>query len=390
MATIKRGKYYSYDFRFRGKRYQISTHLTNRAAAARAEGLHRERLARLAAGIPEPADFDAEQVPTLEEYAPVFLRWSQTLHRRPTFALHRGNCDALVRHLGRYRLDKIKRGDVEEFMVKRRLEQPVNIKIMGDERRIKTLEGTVSNTTVNRCVTTLKLLYHQAQGRWPHLQNPCHGIRFLAEGKPQRILEDEEFARYLQACNSPDLHDTAVLMRERGLRPQDVCSLTCRQCDFERRELHLWPKPEPHRRLVAVRQPDGGKTENSSRTILMSPAMERILRERVKQAERLGTPYLFPMRLMRLHSPETVILERPRLPGSLSRLHNRAIKEAGITGRCRLYDLRHSFATHSVRKGVNLRVVQDVLGHANIQTTCRYVQRNDLAAQKEAFAFEGV
>jgi site-specific recombinase XerD len=45
---------------------------------------------------------------------------------------------------------------------------------------------------------------------------------------------------------------------------------------------------------------------------------------------------------------------------------------AGISG-ASVHALRHTFATHTVRKGTNLRVVQEALGHSSLQTTSRYV-----------------
>ncbi len=48
------------------------------------------------------------------------------------------------------------------------------------------------------------------------------------------------------------------------------------------------------------------------------------------------------------------------------------MNEAGIKG-ASVHTLRHTFATHSVRKGTSLRVVQEALGHSSLQTTSRYV-----------------
>lgn len=57
---------------------------------------------------------------------------------------------------------------------------------------------------------------------------------------------------------------------------------------------------------------------------------------------------------------------------SVQRIVGRLMVSAGIT-RASVHTLRHTFATHTVRKGTNLRVVQEALGHSSLQTTSRYV-----------------
>ncbi|HEV2383370.1 MAG TPA: site-specific integrase [Terriglobia bacterium] len=316
-------------------------------------------------------------VPHLDEYVPVFLAWSKALHRGSTHKLHEDNCAVLVRLLGRKRLDEITRADVEGFMVARAQESRRNV----TRGKVRIIEGTVSNATVNRAVTTLKLLFRKAQGAYPRLDNPARSVELLPESAVQRILTDEEWARYLANARQP-LKDVAILMRERGLRPQDACSLKCGQCDFERQTVELWPKPQPMiaRRVSSVAT--AGKTENSSRQLDVSPRMSEVLSARVSAAKEIGTEFLFPMRNRRRRYQ----LDRPLRPGSLDKPHQKALKAAGIPDRVRLYDLRHTFATMATRQGMPLGVLQDMLGHADPAMTRRYTQRNDLAAQRAFFS----
>jgi site-specific recombinase XerD len=59
-------------------------------------------------------------------------------------------------------------------------------------------------------------------------------------------------------------------------------------------------------------------------------------------------------------------------PRSIQRIVAKLTASAGVSG-ASVHSLRHTFATHMVRKGTNLRVVQEALGHSSLQTTSRYV-----------------
>lgn len=58
----------------------------------------------------------------------------------------------------------------------------------------------------------------------------------------------------------------------------------------------------------------------------------------------------------------------------ISRALGAAVKEAGLAKKVTAHTLRHSFATHLVLRGVDIRSVQELLGHAEIRTTMIYIQ----------------
>ncbi|HEX2710676.1 MAG TPA: site-specific integrase [Candidatus Acidoferrales bacterium] len=328
MAVHRRGKFYRYDFWFEGRRFEKSTKCTNKSAALLVEAKRKAELVERRAGLsrkPLP--------PKFEEYVPQFLAWSRQQRRPKTYALHKTNCDTLLRYFSGQWLDEIRPGMVEGFKLARARE----------ERRNANDGSTVSAATVNRAFTTLKLIFNHARRCGLAVENPTDGIALLEEnGGRMRVVSFEEELSYFQAAGQP-LQDIARVILDTGMRPEEVYRVEVENLDFQRRTIF-----NPF-----------GKTKAAKRTIPMTEHVWELLRKRV--IETTGN-YVFP-------SPTN--LEKPI--GSVRKAHDAAVARAGIQDHFRLYDLRHTFATRFIAAGGDLPTLAAILGHTKIQMTMRYV-----------------
>jgi integron integrase len=79
--------------------------------------------------------------------------------------------------------------------------------------------------------------------------------------------------------------------------------------------------------------------------------------------------YVFPSKALS-RDPRTGVLRRHHvLESGLQKAVKAAVDKAGITKRVSCHTFRHCFATHLLENGVNIRVVQEVMGHADVKTT---------------------
>jgi site-specific recombinase XerD len=200
-----------------------------------------------------------------------------------------------------------------------------------------------SPETLKMHVAGLKFLYGTT------LRRPEEIVALPRPKVPHRlpdILSDTEVDALLGAVE-PLLHRAVVMTAYgTGLRIGEACSLHAADVDSRRQLIHVR---------------DGKRARD--RYVPLPERLLAFLREYWRQV-RPSAPWLFPG-----HKPG-----RPITPHAVRDALARGIRKAGIHKRVTLHSLRHSYATHLLEGGTDIRVIQALLGHASIRSTMRYAQ----------------
>jgi integrase/recombinase XerD len=109
--------------------------------------------------------------------------------------------------------------------------------------------------------------------------------------------------------------------------------------------------------VIHVRQAKGYK----DRDVMLSPRLLAVLRQYWKRYR--PKPFLFP----------GCEPDRPVSPRTVQMVCRRALVASGLSKHVSMHTLRHSFATHLLESGTDLRTIQVLLGHRSFSTTARYV-----------------
>jgi integrase/recombinase XerC/integrase/recombinase XerD len=229
-------------------------------------------------------------------------------------------------------------------------------------------------TTVARKLAATRALYRALREHGMVAQNPADLVAAPKRAsKLPRVLATEEVAALLDripASTPLELRDRAMfeLAYACGLRAEELVKLDAGSVDFDAEEVRVEGK--------------GSKTR-------IVPAGEAALRAISDYVER-GRPALDPGRGERAgRFPATALFlskSGRRLSTSDVRRRLRVwARQAAVSGRVHPHALRHSFATHLLDGGADLRAIQELLGHSSVSTTQIYT-RVESARLKRAYA----
>jgi integron integrase len=243
----------------------------------------------------------------------------------------------------------------------------------------------VSSATQNQALCAIIFLYKNV------LKKDLGEFNIQWAKRPKRIpvvFTKKEVSRILNEM-SGEYKLMVMLLYGAGLRLNECLELRVKDIDFENR-------------IITIR---GGKGDKDRVTILPESVFESLKqhidtvvqihqrdiqsgydsvylpnaleRKYPNAGKQIGWHYLFPAREYST-DPRTGIVRRHHLHEiALQRAVKTAIMKAGIRKPGGCHTFRHSFATHLLEDGVNIRTVQELLGHTNVETTMIYTHVMD-------------
>ena len=250
-------------------------------------------------------------------------------------------------------------------------------------------ERRVSASTHNQALSALLFLYRQVLGielPWmQELQRPSAARRIPT------VLTPDEVAAVLSRMEGT-IAVVARLLYGTGMRLMEVLRLRTKDVDFARR-------------VIVVREAKGAK----DRVVMLPASLEQPLREQLAAARAIwsadqrkdqagvevphaleakypqvgktwGWFWVFPAP-GRSVDPRSGVIRRHHLHEErLQRALKAAVTAADLQQRVSAHTLRHSFATHMLQSGTDIRTVQELLGHSDVSTTMIYTHVLRIAA----------
>ena len=330
----------------------------------------RQILGRLADGernsVNSTAD-EAKLIGVVHENEPLWIQKMRAELRLRHYALstetaYIGWVVRFMKHVGSEELEKFGAPELKEFLTD------------------LAVEGKVAANTQNQALSSVLFFYQRILGR---------ELEFIDAVKAKRpkhlplVLSRQEVNRMLRQLEGRDLL-LALLLYGSGMRHKEVLRLrvkdvhfdtmqiTIRDAKGEKDRITMLPKAAVEllqRQLKDVKKVHDQDLEAGQGRVYLPYALAKKYPNADKE---FGWQYVFPSR-QKSRDPRSGVVRRHHLhENNFQNSMKRALVAAGVEQPATPHTLRHSFATHLLEDGYDIRTVQELLGHADVKTTMIY------------------
>ncbi len=243
------------------------------------------------------------------------------------------------------------------------------------------VERKVSVSTQNQAFNGILFLYRTVLDK--DVLNLQEAVRSKIPARLPVVLSKEEISRIL-CCLSSSYKLMASLIYGSGLRLEECLSLRIKDLDLEKPSLSvrmgkgardretLLPKgliPNLKMQVKAVQTLYDSDRKNNFPGVALPTALQR---KYPKASYEWSWFWLFPSSGFCESPFDKNQVRYHQHPTGLQRAFKNAISAAGISKKASVHTLRHSFATHLLEAGYDIRTIQELMGHSSVHTTMIY------------------
>ena len=243
------------------------------------------------------------------------------------------------------------------------------------------VEGQVAASTQNQALNALLFLYAQVLEQ--PLTERIDAVRAHRQRRIPEVLSAEEVRRVIALVGGP-VQLVLKLLYGSGLRLMEALRLRVKDVDFQYLQVtvrsgkggkdrvtpladSLAPLLREH--LERVRATFDGDRQAAVAGVWLPFALER---KYPKAGVQWNWQWVFPSQSLST-DPRSGLRRRHHLdPATVDKALRAAVAKAGLSKRVTSHTFRHSFATHLLQRGQDIRTIQELLGHADVSTTMIY------------------